>query len=118
MADYRQALAARPGDAALLDNLGSALLMQGKTEEAIACYREALVHAPDFAEAHFHLGAVLSQNGHVAEGFEHYMRRAALVYGREQAPTCKAAIRRTRSSTTRRSAIIFGAATRHPTRPK
>ena len=79
---YRQALAARPGDAVLLDNLGTALLEQGEIEEAIACYREALDQSPDFAEAHFHLGAVLSQNGRIAEGFDHYMRRAALV--REQ----------------------------------
>ncbi|HUE62879.1 MAG TPA: tetratricopeptide repeat protein [Rhizomicrobium sp.] len=87
VAFYRQALVARPGNAALLDNLGSALLVQGKVAEAIACYRQVLVHAPDFAEAHFHLGAVLSQNGHVAEGFEHFMRRAALVYGRGKLPT-------------------------------
>lgn len=78
----RQALGERPRDAALLDNLGSALAMQGKAEEAIACYRQALLYAPDFAEAHFHLGAVLSQNGRVAEGFEHYMRRAAIVFGK------------------------------------
>jgi Flp pilus assembly protein TadD len=77
---YRQVLAARPGDAAALDNLGTALLAQGKVEEAIVCYRQALAHAPDFAEAHFHLGAVLSQQGRVAEGFEHYMRRAALAH--------------------------------------
>jgi Flp pilus assembly protein TadD len=81
-----QALAERPGDAALLDNLGSALLLQGETQDAIACYRQALAQKPDFAEAHFHLGAVLSQNGQVAEGFDHYMRRAALVYGRGNAP--------------------------------
>ncbi len=81
VAFYRHSLVTHPGDAALLDNLGSALLVQGKIDEAIACYRQALVHAPDFAEAHFHLGAVLSQKGRVAEGFEHYMRRAALVYG-------------------------------------
>jgi tetratricopeptide (TPR) repeat protein len=84
VAAYRRALAARPGDAGLLDNLGSALLVQGKVEEAIACFRRALDHSPDFAEAHFHLGAVLSQKGCIAEGFEHYMRRAALVYGRGQ----------------------------------
>lgn len=81
-AAYRQALAARPDDPALLDNLGSALLVQGKIGEAIACYRRALAHASLFAEAHFHLGAVLSQSGHVAEGFEHYMRRARLVHER------------------------------------
>lgn len=85
VAQYRQALAARPGDAVVLDNLGTALLAQGKVEDAIACYREALAYEPDFAEAHFHLGAVLSQNGHVAEGFSHYMQRAALVYGSEAA---------------------------------
>ena len=86
VAKYRQALAARPGDAVLLDNLGTALLGQGKVEEAVGCYRQALVHSPDFAEAHFHLGAVLSQHGRVAEGFEHYMRRAALVFGKGMAP--------------------------------
>jgi tetratricopeptide (TPR) repeat protein len=86
VAFYRHALVSHPGDAALLDNLGSALLVQGKIEEAIACYRQALVQTPDFAEAHFHLGAMLSQNGRVAEGFEHYMRRAALAYGRGNSP--------------------------------
>ncbi len=87
VAQYRQALVVRPGDAALLDNLGTALLGQGRTEEAIDCYRQALAAAPDFAEAHFHLGAVLSQNGCVAEGFAHYMRRAALVHGQAKAPS-------------------------------
>jgi Flp pilus assembly protein TadD len=77
----REALKDHPGDAALMDNLGSALLMEGETEEAIACYRQALAQAPDFGHAHFHLGAVLSQSGHVAEGFEHYMRHAVLMHG-------------------------------------
>ncbi|HEY2010018.1 MAG TPA: tetratricopeptide repeat protein [Rhizomicrobium sp.] len=76
----RAALKDLPGDAARMDNLGSALLMEGKTEEAIACYRQALAQAPDFAHAHFHLGAVLSQNDRVAEGFEHYMRHAVLMH--------------------------------------
>jgi len=82
VAKYRQALQAHPGDAALLDNLGTALLQQNKLDEAIACYRDALAQNPDFAEAHFHLGAALSQHGQVAEGFAHYMRRAELVHGK------------------------------------
>lgn len=118
VADYRQALAARPDDAALLDNLGSALLMQSKTEEAIACYREALVHAPDFAEAHFHLGAVLSRTAMWPKGLSTICAARPWFTAGNKRQLCKAAIRRTRSSTTRRSAIIFGAATRHPTRPK
>jgi Flp pilus assembly protein TadD len=80
VAACREALKENPGDAGLMDNLGSALLMQNKTEDAIACYRQALALAPDFGHAHFHLGAVLSQNGRVAEGFEHYMRHAVLVH--------------------------------------
>lgn len=80
VAACRAALKDHPSDAALMDNLGSALSIQGETEEAIACYRLALAQAPDFAHAHFHLGAVLSQNGRVAEGFEHYMRHAVLMH--------------------------------------
>ena len=81
VAACREALEENPSDAVLMDNLGSALLMQGQTQEAIACYRHALAQAPDFGHAHFHLGAVLSQNGCVAEGFEHYMRYAVLIHG-------------------------------------
>lgn len=84
---YRGALAISPDNPILLDNLGSALLELDKIEEAIPLYEKALAIAPDFADAHFHLGMVLSQNGRVAEGFAHYMLRAALVYGTGKAPT-------------------------------
>ena len=76
----------RPDDPASLDQLGTALLAEGKIEDAIQSYRKALAIAPDFADAHFHLGWVLSENGRIAEGFAHYMRRAALVYGKGNAP--------------------------------
>jgi Flp pilus assembly protein TadD len=72
-------------NAASLDRLGNALLAQGKIEEAIQSYRAALAVEPDFAQAHYHLGSVLSEHGRVAEGFAHYMRRAALVHGRGKA---------------------------------
>jgi tetratricopeptide (TPR) repeat protein len=72
--------------AASLDQRGNMLLAQGKIEEAIQSYRQALAIDPDFAEAHYHLGSVLSEHGRVAEGFAHYMRRAALVYGTGKAP--------------------------------
>jgi tetratricopeptide (TPR) repeat protein len=75
-----------PDDPAALDQLGTALLAEGKVEDAILAYRKALTIAPDFADAHYHLGWVLSENGRVAEGFEHYMRRAALVHGTGNAP--------------------------------
>jgi hypothetical protein len=80
------ALAADPGNAMLLDELGSALLAIGRVEEAIESYRKAVLAAPELADAHYHLGSVLSENDRVTEGFEHYMRRAALVYGRGTVP--------------------------------
>lgn len=69
-----------PSDADRRMEAGTTLATQGRIAEAIAAYREALLHAPDHAETHFRLGSLLSETGHVAEGFAHYMRRAALVH--------------------------------------
>ena len=60
--------------------------MRGEIQDAIAGYRQVIVLAPDHAEAHFRLGSLLSESGQIAEGFAHYMRRAALEHsGRPQA---------------------------------
>lgn len=69
-----------PTEADLWVERGTAHVMQGQLEEAVAAYRQAIALAPDHAEAHFRLGSVLSETGHVAEGFSHYMTRAALVH--------------------------------------
>ena len=77
-----KAQAALPStEAELLLERGTAHAVQGRVAEAIAAWRDAIAIAPDFAEAHFRLGSVLSETGHVAEGFAHYMRRAAIVHG-------------------------------------
>src|ERR1043165_687584 len=55
--------------------------MRGEIQDAIAGYRQVIVLAPDHAEAHFRLGSLLSESGQIAEGFAHYMRRAALEHG-------------------------------------
>ena len=60
---------------------GTAHVVRGQLDDAIVAYRQAIAIAPDHAEAHFRLGSVLSESGHVAEGFSHYMTRAALVHG-------------------------------------
>ncbi len=54
----------------------------GTTQAAIAHYRGVVAREPDNAEAHFRLGSLLSENGAVAEGFAHYMRRAELAWKR------------------------------------
>jgi len=77
--------AAAPTAADLQFEQGTALAMQGRMEDAIAAYRRVITIAPDHAEAHFRLGSLLSETGHIAEGFAHYMRRAALVH-RARAP--------------------------------
>lgn len=53
----------------------------GDIDKAIAAFRRTLALDPNAADAHFRLGSLLSETGHVAEGFRHYMRRAQLRYG-------------------------------------
>lgn len=58
----------------------------GDAQAAIAHYREIVKREPGNAEAHFRLGSLLSENGAVAEGFAHYMRRAELVWNTNAPP--------------------------------
>ena len=70
-----------PSEVDLCVQRGTAHLSEGRTAEAVATYREAIALAPNYAEAHFRLGSVLSETGNIAEGFVHYMKRAAIVHG-------------------------------------
>jgi tetratricopeptide (TPR) repeat protein len=69
-----------PGEADLGFERGTAHAVEGRLQEAITAYRETIAIAPDHAEAHFRLASILSETGNIAEGFTHYMRRAALVH--------------------------------------
>jgi Flp pilus assembly protein TadD len=75
--------ALNPSAVDMLFERGTAHAMQGRTREAIAAYREVIAAAPDHAEAHFRLGSILSETGHIAEGFAHYMQRAQLVHRKD-----------------------------------
>lgn len=70
----------RTESAAQLDMRATELVERGSFEEAIRLYRRALELDPEFADAHFHLGSVLSESNCVAEGFKHFMHRARLIY--------------------------------------
>ena len=63
-----------PGDAAAHNNLGNALAGLGRLDEAVACYRRALVLSADFAEAHNNLGNVLLDLGQLDESVASYRR--------------------------------------------
>jgi len=78
-----------PSAVDILFERGTAHAMQGRMPEAIAAYREVIAAAPDHAEAHFRLGSILSETGSIAEGFAHYMQRAALVHSGPTAPPDK-----------------------------
>ena len=66
---FNQAMRIKPAVAHY--SLGNALV-QSRTSEAIAEYREALRIDPDYAEAHNNLGSVLLQTGRATEAIHEY----------------------------------------------
>jgi tetratricopeptide (TPR) repeat protein len=66
----RRALAQRPDDAMLLNDLGSALHGCGDADAAFDTWRRACALAPDFAPAWFNLGRNLQQHGSTAAAIE------------------------------------------------
>jgi tetratricopeptide (TPR) repeat protein len=60
---FQAALAAHPGNRAILNNLGTALLDLGDTDGAIECCRDAILLDPTFALAHANLGSALLAKG-------------------------------------------------------
>ncbi len=67
-----------PSDPKRCHDLGNALRAQGKLDEAVASYRQALTLKPDFAEALVELAATLHQQGKPAEAVESYRSALAL----------------------------------------
>ena len=54
------------------NNLGTALVEKGKTDQAIAQYETAIELRPDYADAHYNLGLELLQKGRVDEAISHF----------------------------------------------
>lgn len=52
---YRRTLRLWPGSERVMNNLGNVLMIQGRTDEAIALYRKAVIAAPENAAPHFNL---------------------------------------------------------------
>jgi len=64
-------------------NLANALRDQGRLGEAVASYRQALSHNPEYVEAHNNLGTLLQSLGKVSEAAASYRSALAL---RPQSP--------------------------------
>jgi len=56
------------------NNLGVALDKQGRTEEAVEHYLQALQIKPDYAKAQNNLGNALKNQGRIEEAVEHYLQ--------------------------------------------
>ncbi len=68
----RKALVSLPADAAIHNNLGTALLGLGRTAEAEVSFRKALLIAPGYTKALNNLGTLLRQQGKLAEAETHF----------------------------------------------
>ncbi len=64
---FRAALALHPKNASTHNNLGIALQIQGRLDEAVAAYRQALRLEPDLVMAWMNLGRALAAQGKVEE---------------------------------------------------
>lgn len=78
---YRQLLSSNPGPAeaaTLYNGLGLTLAEQGKPEEAVAAFREAVALNPQLVEAHVNLGTALLEQEQVTAAIEAYQTALAL----------------------------------------
>ncbi|MHB8954089.1 MAG: tetratricopeptide repeat protein [Pirellulaceae bacterium] len=75
---HRAALAVRPQSTAALHNLGHALSVQGKLDEAIAYYHKAIDLDPNFAKAYNNLGYALKDQGKLDEAIACYRKAIEL----------------------------------------
>jgi len=61
-----------------LKDQGNALLSQGKLDEAAKCYRSAIEHNPNYAEAYTNLGVISQSKGNLNEAAALYRQAVSL----------------------------------------
>jgi len=67
-----------PGFSVVHNNLGIALVAEGKNEEAISHYKMAIKLNPNYTNAHYNLGYALLQKGEMKEAVHHYRETVRL----------------------------------------
>lgn len=72
LAHYLEAQRARPGSAAVLNNVGALHQSLGRADEALQAYREAVHVDPEYVNAHYNLGNALAARGSFAEAATHF----------------------------------------------
>jgi Flp pilus assembly protein TadD len=76
---YQHTLQVTTGNYLILNNYGIALADEGRFDEAILQYQEALRAWPKSATAHVNLGAALANQGKFAEAIGHYSEALHLI---------------------------------------
>jgi tetratricopeptide (TPR) repeat protein len=71
---WRATLARNPDSFMAHNNLGTVFLQQGKWDEAMACFQEALEIQPDSPNAHFNVAQLLLHQGRLDEAAAHLRR--------------------------------------------
>jgi serine/threonine-protein kinase len=74
---YRAALALRPTSPGTYHNLGRALSLQNKLDEAEAAFQHAVALQPDYSYAHNGLGVILTRRGRHAEAIAEFRQAVA-----------------------------------------
>jgi tetratricopeptide (TPR) repeat protein len=69
---YKHALEAGPVNHVILNNMGNALVKEGKLLEAVSHYKEALLSKPDYAKAHNNLATAFYKLGRIDESVRYY----------------------------------------------
>ncbi len=77
---WRTTIARNPDAFLACNNLGSALEIDGKIDDAISLYRKAIQINPTYFEAQYNLGLALATHGQQGEAIEHY-RKAIQIGG-------------------------------------
>jgi tetratricopeptide (TPR) repeat protein len=76
-AEFRQALATRPGFAEAYNNLGLALSDQGKRDEAVAAFKKAIELLPDAPESYNNLGCLFKVKKDYQQAVEYFNQAIA-----------------------------------------
>jgi tetratricopeptide (TPR) repeat protein len=71
---WTHAAACTPDNHFAHNNLGGNVLQQGRVDEAITHFQDALQIKPDFADAHYNLGTALLRKGRVDEAISHFQK--------------------------------------------
>ena len=75
---HRRTIEIDPKYAYAHNNLGAALIQQGKMDEAIESFRRAIELDPDFSQAHSNLGNALDEQGKTEKAIESFRRAIEL----------------------------------------